>query len=136
MHSYGILQRQDITLWNTIDWLIHDGSIIESYRARLFVGVQHSLRPNIATRIVEITMFMHVNVFVDTFQDYPIKVCKTMFTFREKGCEQILKFLDYGWDKIMSNTMYCEVVHNTMSLKYIFLPHRILYFHFSTSIAK
>ena len=119
-HSYGILQRQDFFKWSTIDWPIPDGSIIEAYRAKLYAEVQHSLKPNIAIRIVQIIVFMLVNVFVDIFQEYPIKVCKTMFSFKAKGCNNIPKFLDDGWANIMANTMYCEVVHDTINLKYMF----------------
>ena len=70
---------------------------------------------------------MLLNVFVDIFQEYPIKVCKIMFSFKAKGCDDILKFLDDGWDKIVANIVYCEVgVHDTIILKYMFT-----YFTFS-----
>ena len=81
--------------------------------------MQHSLKPNITT-IVKITVFVPIDVFVDIFQEYPIKVCKTMFSFKAKGCDNIPKFLDDGWDNIMANNVYCEVVHDTINLKYMF----------------
>lgn len=133
-HSYGILQRQDFLEWNIIDWPIPDGSIIEAYRAKLYAEVQHSLKPNIATRIVKITIFMPINVFVDIFQEFSIKVCKTMFTFKAKACDDIPKFLDDGWNKIMANSVYCEVVHDTINLKYMFASQNfILSFYYKRS---
>ena len=65
----------------------------------------HSLKLNISTRIVKIIVFMPFNVCVDIFQEYPIKVCKAMFPLKAKGCDEIAKILDYGWDKIMANTV-------------------------------
>ena len=50
-----------------------------------------------------------------------------MLTFKTKGCDQIPKVLDDGWDRVMANTMYCEVVHDTMNLKYTFASQNFIF---------
>ena len=57
-----------------------------------------------------------------------------MFSFKAKACDDIPKFLDDGWNKIMVNTVYCEVVHDTINLKYMFSSHNfILSFYYKRS---
>ena len=50
-----------------------------------------------------------------------------MFSFKAKGCDNIPKFLDDGWDNIMANTVYCEVVHDTINLKYMFASQNFIF---------
>ena len=118
-NTHGVLKKLGLPAWNTIDWPIPQGVVAESYRAKLFAEVQHSLRPGIAAKICKINICMPITVFVDLFNHLKIKVCKTMLTYKADGTEHIVNFLDDGWDKRTSNSVYCEVVLSLIQLKYI-----------------
>ena len=99
----------------------------ESYRAKLFAEVQHSLRPGIAAKICKINICMPITVFVDLFNHLEIKVCKTMLTYKADGIEHVVNFLDDGWDKRTSNSMYCEVVLSSIQLKYMIGSQNVIF---------
>ena len=84
-NTHGVLKKLGLPAWNTIDWPIPQGVVAESYRAKLFAEVQHSLRPGIAAKICKINICMPITVFVDLFSHLKIKVCKTMLTYKANG---------------------------------------------------
>ena len=133
-HSYGILQRQDFLEWNIIDWPVPDGSIIEAYRAKLYAEVQHSLKPNIATRIVKITIFMPINVFVDIFQEFSIKVVRLCLLLRQKPVMTFQSFWTMVGIKLWP-TLCIVRLSMTRSISSICLPPRILFSHFTINEA-
>ena len=50
-----------------------------------------------------------------------------MFSFKAKDCDNIPKFSNDGWDNIMANIVYYEVVHDTINLKCIFASQNFIF---------
>lgn len=64
------------------------------------------------------TMYNFETLEVKKKKSLPIKVCKTMLTFKAKGDDSISNFLDVAWDRIISSNVYCEVIYNSLQLNY------------------
>ena len=110
-----------------MDWPHPHFSVTEAYRAKLFKEVQKALRPNIATRIIKISLCMPLTVFVDLFNTFLVKVSKTMFTVKATSLACMPQFLDKGWDKKTCSSVFCEVVQPSMQLKYMVASQNLIF---------
>ena len=98
------------------DWSLPTSQMSESFKSRLLQDIQTSLKYTIATKIVRLTLFIPIEVFVDFFFDEQIRTTKTMFICKSESC---VDFLNDKWDRKECRGTLCLLQKKSIICKYI-----------------
>ena len=76
--------------------------------------------------------FMPLDVFVDFFSQVQVRRSKTMFSVRTLQDQNVIEFVDEGWEKKFENGVHCRVHIDSISCKYMVATQNfILTFYYS-----
>ena len=93
--GYGTLQPYHMPSLSSPEWLVPSSQTRECFAQKLYQEVQRCLRVNVANRMVKITFFMPLHVFLDLFYGEEIRQTFSMFICKP---ETFLDFLELNWD--------------------------------------
>lgn len=112
------------TDWNCIDWPVPDTYVLEATRSKLFKDVQRSLRVTIPTKLVKISLFCPLTVYIDMFGACNVKVAKTMLICKDAATTQML---DNGWDNKEDANIQCQVALDSVLAKYMIATQTLIF---------
>lgn len=104
---------------NRLAWPVPDCFGVESTQSKIYRDVQRSLRATIPTKLVKIMLSMPVNIFVELFGEFDVKVTKTMLACRRMDNELLAKILQNQWFMRQVENVHCRIVLDTVVAKYM-----------------
>ena len=104
---------------NGLTWPVPDCFGIESIQSKIFKDVQRSLRATIPTNLVKIMLHMPINMFVELFGEFDVRVTKTMLVCKQMDNERLTRILRKQWFTRQVGNVHCRIVLDTVVAKYM-----------------
>ncbi len=112
--------------WTSIDWPVPDALILEAVKSKLFKDIQRCLRPTVPTKIVKISMFLPLTVFVEVFCSQQVRITKSMLLCKALPNEFCESLLDPGWHTKEADGILSEVCFSSLIGKYMIASQSML----------
>lgn len=117
--GYGQVRELPLPEFNSTEWPLPCSSTSEAYRCKMFTEIQKCMKPNISCRQCRVNVFMPIGVFVDFFSNSRIRTTKTMMVVQSLARNDMLQFLDKGWDTKEDSGITCKILEASICCKYM-----------------
>jgi len=114
--TLGTIVPIALPAFDSPDWPLPDMATTESFRAKLRLDFQNSMRPSTGSKQTHLSWFMPIGVFVDLFYiGNNMRRTNTMFVYDTVTEELCSSLMDKGWNTKITRIRDMEFVKTTIA---------------------